>query len=289
MLVFSVQAQAADVAAPSTIVQSDSTNAPLTEYDVLPIRTGQAALDSAASDSIRARTRRDHDESVTTWVEEHEERVQRDVVARYRYFADDGMNEAYTQCFGLLFNQVSFSRTMKKMGLGGPDIRLITNTVGRGEIGIMVSTGSPLRWSEKFEVIDSNLYLITMPAAITILHGLKSGDAGFTPYFGWGLGGIFGFERLSGRVTRANQEVAWHDNCYRQAFEGHALLGAQWKTGERTAAILEVRWTQAGRGRLKRAAFTQEQREEGADEVFAEFQHPNFRFTGMSVDVGIRW
>jgi hypothetical protein len=90
-------------------------------------------------------------------------------------------------------------------------------------------------------------------------------------------------------VTRANQEIEWHDTCYRQAFEGHALLGAQWKTGEHTAAIFEVRWTQAGRGSLKRGRFSQEEREQGADEVFAEFQHPNFRFTGVSVDVGVRW
>jgi len=46
---------------------------------------------------------------------------------------------------------------------------------------------------------------------------------------------------------------------------------------------------QGGKGRLKRKSLSSEELEQGWGEVFEEFQHPDFNFTGISLDIGVRW
>jgi hypothetical protein len=286
VLVFLGQIPATSAIASCSPAEPDTANAEAPDYEVAPINTGTAGLETA-SDSTQAKPQRSKS-TTKKWVTEHEETEGQEVVARYHYFTDDGMSEAYTQCFGLMFNRVLYSRTNTRFE--GKASGVIEESVGRGDIGLLFAKGTPLRWSSNFEVVDSDLYILAMPIGITILNGLNSArEKSWAPYFGWGLGGIFGFERISGHVTRFYEEFEWHDMCYRQSFEAHALIGVQWNTGASTAGILEVRWTQAGKGRLKRGRFSAEDEAAGWGDVFDEFQHPNFRFTGVSVDVGIRW
>jgi hypothetical protein len=278
VLVLALATLSPQAAHAGAVYEPDSTATDARAYEAVPLTKKEVPSDPPETPPV------------TRWVTEHEERVQPEIVARYEYFVDDGMSEAYTHCFGLLFNHVTYSRT--NTWLEGKDYGLLADIVGRGGAGILFASGTPLRNSSNFEVIDSDIFIIAMPVGITILHGLEAGtERSVVPYVGWGFGGVFGFERISGNVTRAGTDEGfeWHDTCYRQSFTGHALLGLQWGGSGRYRGVVEARWTQGGKGRLKRGRFSAEDASLGWDEVFEEFQHPDFNFTGITLDVGLRW
>jgi len=232
-------------------------------------------------------------DTVKKWVTIHEEKEEKEVLGRYELFTDDTMNEAYTNLFGPLWNIAIDSREETQFPNNNRH-SIIMKTSGRGEGGILIAKGDPLQKGSEFDVRESNLWMIAMPLGVTLFHNLGGGsDNSFTPYFGYGIDFFLGFERISDCVSKLDgvteKEYEWVDTCYRHSFAGHILIGARWKRSKRYSMLCELRWTQGGKGRLKRRSLSPEEIEEGWGDVFAAFQHPDFNFTGVSFDVGVRW
>ena len=219
---------------------------------------------------------------------EYRQKEHKEGLAVYEYFVDEGMSEAYTHCYGLMFHWVtqSFSSFTPLEGGGATNSR----SVIRGETGLIFAAGEPLQYGSDWVVDHSSLGMVAAPLSITFLYNLsRDGAEYFEPYFGMGFGGIFGFERISAKISRNMEVFEWHDTCYRHSFEGHVLLGANKKISDRIRMVFELRWTQAGKGRLKRGEPSEEELDEGWGEVFQDFQQPDFNFTGVSASMGFRW
>ena len=210
----------------------------------------------------------------------------------YRYFTDEGMSEAYTGCGELTFR---FSaRGMKILSLEQEEVAKPFKSGLRGELGVLLTAGEPIQKDNDWEIMKSDLAMIAMPLAISYFYRLTDDPLdSFAPYCGIGLGGIFGFERISVHAYRPYMldevHYEWHDTCYRHSFAAHACFGIYKKLDEHFGLLLELRWTQAGKGKLKRGELGAEELEQGWGEVFDDFQHSDFNFTGPSVNVSLRW
>ena len=208
------------------------------------------------------------------------------LLCRYGYFIDDSMNDAYNNQFGFMF-----------FGGGeGVDKDKIDGrwSGGRVEFGLLMASGKPLKRYSNFEIVDESLKMVALPFSITIMSEFTDFNrSDFMTYWGLGFGFFFGFERMACHVTKETatviEDFEWHDTCYRHSFAGHGLVGINWDVSEEFSFLCELRWTQGGKGRLKRAVLDKEAKEAGFEEVFADFQHPDFNFTGASLDIGVKW
>ena len=136
--------------------------------------------------------------------------------------------------------------------------------------------------------------MIVMSIGGTRIHEFAgTGEQTFVPYVGLGLGFFLGFERISAHIYKdqitGEPHSEWLDTCYRHSFAGHAVLGATIKKSKNFCYVGEIRWTQGGKGRLKRLTPSAEELAQGWGEAFEDFQQPDFNFTGLSIDVGVRW
>lgn len=208
-------------------------------------------------------------------------------IARFGLFTDDSMDEAYGNYGAFMFN------------IGGEDLKNYKSGRGvwwsvRSEAGMLIGSGEPLKWYNNYDIVDQSLEMVVVPASATILRQItdfKKSD--FMTYWGLGIDFFLGFERMECYVTKeyaaGTAHYDWHDTCYRHSFAGHALIGLSWEIKEKFSLLCELRWTQGGKGRLKRAVLSEDQIMGGYDDVFADFQHPDFNFTGASVDIGVKW
>jgi hypothetical protein len=176
----------------------------------------------------------------------------------------------------------------------GRDTVIVKQSIIRPEMGFLFASGHPLQKDFDWKVVDSNLGMIVLAIGSTGIHEFnKEGERTFVPYIGLGLGFFLGFERISAHIYKdqvgGESHFEWHDTCYRHSFSGHALLGATLKRSDRFSYVGEIRWTQAGKGRLKRKPLSQEEIAQGWGEAFQDFQHPDFNFTGPSINIGVRW
>jgi len=206
---------------------------------------------------------------------------------RYGYFTEEGMNEAYTDEYGFI------------VSIGGEDLINYEQKKGvwwgvRLETGLLMSEGEPLKKYSKFDKVDEKLSMFSLPLSMTMMRQLSDFNrSDVMTYWGLGFGFFLGFERMECHVTKQTTtsvyNYEWHDTCYRHSFAGHGLLGINWNVSEKFSFLCELRWTQGGKGRLERAELTEQQILNGFEEVFEDYQHPDFNFTGASLDIGIKW
>jgi hypothetical protein len=209
----------------------------------------------------------------------------------YHYFTDDGMNEAYTGCISMPFRLTA--RGEKTPNSTDRGIKIFKSGF-QAETGLIFAVGKPLQKDPDWEIVESHLGLIAIPLFVSYIYRVvDDGSDSFAPYCGLGLGGFFGFERISANIYRQQlinePHYEWHDTCYRHSFAGHACLGIYKKINEQYGLLFEIRWTQAGKGKLKRGTLSEEELDEGWGEVFDDFQHADFNFTGPSASLSLRW
>lgn len=206
---------------------------------------------------------------------------------RYGYFTDDGMNEAYTNQYGFI------------VSISGEDLRNYESKRGvwwgiRLATGLLIAEGEPLKRYSNFDIVDEKLSMGTLPLSLTMMRQLSDFNRSDIMTY-WGLGFCFflGFEQMECHVTKQTattiDHFEWKDTCYRHSFAGHGLIGINWNVSEKFSLLCELRWTQGGKGRLERAQLSEQQILDGYEEVFEDFQHPDFNFTGASIDIGIKW
>lgn len=219
----------------------------------------------------------------------------------YQYPTDESMMETYKHLFGFSYQLVIKDREIFRR----PDKTTIKEKRAeyRFGIGMILGAGEPWQWDPEWQVTDSYLAMIAAPVQITALYRLRNTQSAsheeieeahsFIPYFGLGLGGFFGFERISVNAFReefgGEEHYEWHDTCYRHSFAAHALLGAYWKLSDNMDWVFEIKWAMGGRGRIKRADLSEEELSQGWGDAFGAFQHSDFNFSGWNVSAGVNW
>jgi hypothetical protein len=218
---------------------------------------------------------------------EYEYRFTEDHQALVRAYwpATEAMTEAYDLVYGAFYESLIRERT--RLVHPGGDSTVTDSGELRMEIGLVFAAGQAIQWDDDWDVEKADLFLLAIPFSATPV--LKLGGL----YLGLGIGGFWGAERIEGKISRTSlaytDEFEWHDTSFRWSFEGHALLGTVIELSKSMSMVLETQWTQAGDGRLKRAELTEEDIAEGWGEVWNDFQHSNFNFTGLAFSLGLRW
>ena len=206
-------------------------------------------------------------------------------VARVYWPATESMSEAYDLVYGAFYE--SLIRERKRLLHSSGDSTVTDSGEIRIEIGLVFAAGQPIQWDDDWDVEKADLSLLAIPFSTTPVFKLGG------LYLGIGIGGFWGVERIDGKISRTSlagtEEFEWHDTSFRWSFEGHALLGTAIELSKSMSMVVETQWTQAGDGRLKRAELTEEDVAEGWGEVWNDFQHSNFNFTGLAFSLGLRW
>lgn len=197
----------------------------------------------------------------------------------YHYLTDDGMNESYTQAFGMTVGAVGWDKGRSEFRAGS---------------GFVFASGSPLQLNQDWTVVSSSLGTVAIPLSAGYAYRLSDGgEDSLIPYIGITAWWLWGLERISGHVTReriGGEDIyEWNDTSYRHSFVGYVALGSHKKVSDQFSFVGEIRYAYGGKGRLKRRHLNEEEKEQGWEDVFRDFQHPNYRFSGFSASIGLRW
>lgn len=198
-------------------------------------------------------------------------------VAVFHSFTGDQMKDAYGQMYGGLFQ-------------GGR--QFASGVSWRIESGLLIAVGDPLFPDPSWEVESSSMQTAVVPLGGSVLYQFSGSEHGrtFSPYFGLGLDGYFGFERTSVKISRSPEGAFdWNDTQYRQTFGVHAIVGMTFGLTENVRGLLEIRWTQGADGSSVDHSFSEEEINQGWLEVVEAVQRPDFNFTGLGVSLGARW
>jgi hypothetical protein len=252
---------------------------------------------SYASDFLHSRV----DTVKEEYYYEYEAHGKKQILIYYLHPTDDSMKDTYKQLFGFSYQFVIKDKTIHR----DSDKKIIKEQRAeyRAESGVILGSGEPLQWDPEFQIIDSYLAMIAVPAQMSFIYRLRNTRSAsqveveevysFIPYLGLGLGGFFGFERIDVHAFReeigGEVHYEWHDTCYRHSFAAHALLGSYGKISDKMDFVFEIKWAWGGRGRLKRAGLSGEELSQGWGDAFAAFQHSDFNFSGWSVAAGVTW
>jgi len=203
----------------------------------------------------------------------------------YQHLSESTMREAYSFSGGFLFQGIK--------DISFEDYESLFRYIDafRFEIGLIAAGGQAIKMNQDWNVEGDTLWAVAVPINVSIVTYLRDKqEHSLIPYLGCGAGGIFGFERIGMHVSMGEgfDEVhyAWHDTCYRQAFSAHVFAGITARVKGSFVLLMEVRFTQAGRGSIKRAKFGDRELQEGWGQVFEDFQHSNFCFSGFSANLG---
>lgn len=199
------------------------------------------------------------------------------VLGTYTLFTGKEMKDAYEFSFGVIpyLTWMSESKWSWRIGAGF--------TIGDGE---------PLFPDPSWTVRSSTLTMFIFPAETAVLYHFTDSprEKTIAPYAGIGFGGFFGFERISVEITRAPEGTfQWNDTRFRYVMDGHALAGATIRITDRFRALIEVRWTQSGKGSTIENSFSEAEIAEGWLAVEQAVQRPDFDFTGLAISFGLQW
>jgi hypothetical protein len=192
-------------------------------------------------------------------------------------FTGDEMSDAYDFCFGG-YQHVTWMRESKEAWRVGA--------------GAFIGDGTPLFPDTTWEVSSSELFMLMIPLEGAFLYNFKErpGEKSVAPYIGIGVGGFIGFEKMAVEMSRFGETgVEWSEARFRYVLGGHAVAGTTIKITEKYRALLEVRWTQSGKGSTVKNEFSDEEIAEGWLEVDKAVKRPDFDFTSWSVGVGLQW
>ncbi len=266
--------------APSLLVASDFKTLTLSDHD--PAQKVEWPVTEAAS-------RRAPADSVLRGTFEYKRTTRHQIAGRVHWLASESMSDAYRTCYSVWYQGTTREET--RLRFANQDSVVSNAGEARGEVGLLVAAGEPILWDDDWTINSADLFLLALPVSSTYLINLVSDERDQSPrlYIGFGLGLFWGIERLSAKIENQSSIYEWHDTSFRWSFEGHALLGTARPIGDSASLVFELQWTQAGKGRLKRAELTAQQIADGWDEVFNDIQHPDFNFTGLNLSLGVRW
>ena len=167
-----------------------------------------------------------------------------------------------------------------------------TGEAWRVGVGILAANGDPIL-DPSWTVNKSELGTLVFPIEGAFLYGLtnKEEDRFFAPYVGIGAGGFVGFERTSvdSMYHAPEGSFDWNDTRFRYTLGGHVLLGTSVRITGKVQGLLEIRWTQSGKGSVVEQTFSPQDIAEGWLELSRAVKRPDFNFTGWSVSLGARW
>lgn len=197
----------------------------------------------------------------------------------YNHLLDDGMNEAYGYAVGATYGLVGWDNGRSEFKAGS---------------GFLFASGKPLQLSQDWTVESSNIGTVAFPFSAGYAYRLTDGgENSLIPYVGIGAWWLLGLERFDVHLTReflgGVAEYELTDTSYRHSFVGHVAFGAHKKVSERFTFVGEVRYAHGGKGRLKRRRLTADEISQGWEDVLRDFQHPNYKFTGLFAAIGLRW